>query len=402
VRPHPHRIAVVLELTMEPSSTPFSGACPRRWLRWLYVLATAVFLLLVAARWDARSGFTSLLRFGDDFTDSRLPAVAKLPIVSVPGLGYDGQFYAQLAVEPDPRAPDLQKVLDLPRYRARRILLPWIAHGLSAGNPWWALNVYALLNVGAWLVAAWWLGRRLATEGWRGLAVWTACLFSVGALDSVRFALTDLPAMLTILIAVDLSLRGRKTAAAVLLGAGGMVRETTVLAAPLLLRPWPRDRSSWLAGAARGLIAFLPLALWVGWLLWKMPADTGTGVEGNFDWPGFALGRHLFTCFAAIYTGTMDPRYIFGAIAVLGLAYQSCFVLSRLKQDSVWISVAAPFAVLFWLLGDSVWHGYWAAERALLPLTFAFNLLLLREPRFWWRLILANACLIHGIYRFLP
>jgi len=387
---------------MEPSSIPHSGARPRPWLRCLYVFAVAVFLWLVAARWDARSGFTSLLRFGDDFSDSRLPAVAKLPISSVSGIGYDGQFYAQLAVEPDPRASALQKALDLPRYRARRILLPWIAHGLSAGDPWWALNVYALLNVGAWLVAAWWLGRRVEPEGWRGLAVWTVCLFGVGALDSVRFALTDLPAMLAILIAVDLSLRSRKTAAAVLLGAGGMVRETAVLAAPFLLRPWPRNRNSWLASAARGLIAFLPLALWVGWLAWKMPTDSSVGVEGNFDWPGFALGRHLFTCFNALFSGDIDSRYTFGAAAALGLAYQSCFVLARLKQDSVWISVAAPFAVLFWLLGDSVWHGYWAAERALLPLTFAFNLLLLREPRFWWRLIVANACLIHGIYRFLP
>ena len=386
---------------MEPQ-TPAVDIRPRQWLRWLYLATTVVFILLVAARWDARTGFTSLLRFGDDFSDSRIPTIAKLPVSSVSGIGYDGQFYAQLAVESDPRAPALQKALDLPRYRARRILLPWIAHGLAAGDPWRALNVYAVLNIGAWLAAAWWLGKRVEPEGFRGLAVWIACLFGVGALDSVRFALTDLPAMLAILIAVDLSLRGRRTSAAIVLGLGGLVRETTILAAPLFLRPWPKNRTSWLASAVRGAIVVLPLAIWVGWLMAKMPADVGTGVEGNFDWPGLALGRHLLTCFKALCSGDTDSRYTFGAVAALGLAYQSGFVLSRLKEDSVWISVAVPFAVLFWLLGDAVWHGYWAAERALLPLTFAFNLLLLRERRFWWQFILANACLIHGIYRFLP
>ncbi len=359
------------------------------------------FLLLVAMRWDGRTGFTSLIRFGDNFAQRQIPAVSALPIATVPS-GYDGQFYAQIAVEPDPSSPALQKALDLPRYRVRRIFLPWVAHALGAGDAWRTLNIYALLNVGVWLAVAWWLGRHVRSEGGRGLAVWLACLFSVGALDSVRLSLTDLPTTLVILLAMDLSQRGKRTAAAFLLGLGGLVRETTVLAATLLLPPSPRTRATWLAAAARGAIVILPLAGWIAWLWSKMPPDATAGVGGNIGLPGVALGRYLLRCCTEIAAGNFDSRFTFGAVAALGLTYQSCYVLARIKQDSPWVMMAAPFAVLLWFLGDYVWFGYWAAERALLPLTFAFNLLLLREPRLGWRFILANASVLHGVWRFIP
>lgn len=369
-----------------------------------YIAGALIFISLVSIRWNTRTGFTSLLRFGHDFAPTRIPAVATLPLAEAEGSGYDGQFYAQLAVEPDPSAPPFQKALDLPRYRARRILLPWIAHALGGGDAWRTLNAYALLNVGVWIAAAWWFGRRVITDGGRGFAVWLACLFSIGALDSVRFSLTDLPATLVILFAVDLSLRNKRTWSAVVLGIGGLVRETTILTASLFLQPLPRTWPAWLRAIARGAVVGLPLVGWLGWLWWKMPPDASVGVGGNIDWPGVALGRHLWHCFTEIGRGNFDSRYTFGTVAALGLAYQSCYVLARLKENSPWSAMAAPFAVLFWLLGDYVWHGYWAAARALLPLTFAFNLLLLRDLRngFLWRYILANATVLHGIYRFLP
>ena len=66
------------------------------------------------------------------------------------------------------------------------------------------------------------------------------------------------------------------------------------------------------------------------------------------------------------------------------------------------MSVRVPFALFFFVIGDAVWSGYWAVGRTLLPLTFAFNLLLLRGNFRWWQLVLGNLCLLHAVYRILP
>ncbi|MBS0633312.1 MAG: hypothetical protein JSS11_15480, partial [Verrucomicrobia bacterium] len=66
------------------------------------------------------------------------------------------------------------------------------------------------------------------------------------------------------------------------------------------------------------------------------------------------------------------------------------------------LRLGLPFAVLFWILGDHVWHGYWAVARTMLPLTFAFNRALLAEPRFTRSLIAGNLFVLHSVYRFLP
>jgi len=371
----------------------------------LFYFAAAAFVVAgVLARWRSDTGFSALVRFGHAWDERRLAAVAAHPLAVVPGAGYDGQFYAQLAVDPRVSSPAVQQALDLPQYRARRILLPAIARVLGGGSAWATLNFYALLNLAAWLVLAWRLWRRVAPLGGRGLAVWSACLLGLGALDSVRFALTDLPATLAMFLAVESWETGRKRMAVVWVALGGLTRETSVLAGTLFVPTDRRDARGWLAGGGRALVAALPLLAWSAWLAWELPPDAG-GLAGNFDWPGFALVRHAGICAHAIAGGDFDGRYTFGVVAAIGLAYQAGFVLRRASTagDAVpWVRVGLPFAVLFWFLGDNVWHGYWAVARACLPLTLAFNLLLPADRHFWWRLALGNAFLVHGIVRFMP
>lgn len=64
--------------------------------------------------------------------------------------------------------------------------------------------------------------------------------------------------------------------------------------------------------------------------------------------------------------------------------------------------MSLPFALLFWILGDAVRHGYWAVARACLPMTIAYNLTLPRDRSFAWRWVFGNVCLLHAIWRFLP
>jgi hypothetical protein len=92
--------------------------------------------------------------------------------------------------------------MDLPAFRARRILFSWTAYALGLGRPAWIIQVYALQNVVCWLLLAWLLARWIPPDTLRGLALWTACLFSHGLLWSVRFALLGGPSLLLIACAV--------------------------------------------------------------------------------------------------------------------------------------------------------------------------------------------------------
>ena len=93
-------------------------------------------MLRVAQAYDARTGFTSLIWFGDRFAPTRLAVLETIPVFTYESSdGFDGQFYAQIAVAGNPFAADVQRALDLPSYRARRILLPVAAHAVGAGPP---------------------------------------------------------------------------------------------------------------------------------------------------------------------------------------------------------------------------------------------------------------------------
>lgn len=362
-------------------------------------LAAVLFVVgCVAACWHAGTGFTSLLRFGHAFDGRRLPAVEKLPVAVVPGPGYDGQFYAQLAVQPDVTSPEIQHALDLPAYRARRILLPLIAHIAGAGDPWLTLQSYALINPLCWLLLAWCWWRWLPEHGARGTVVWLLCLLSLGTLDSIRFSLTELPMLLCLVLAVR-ALEGKRPAlAALAFTAAGFIRETALFALAAFQPTGPATRRrAWLTAA----VCAAPVALWCLLLIHLSPS-AAAGVSGNFDWPGFALARHLGTCTGELLHGNFDSRYLFGLIGALCLAYQSIWVLCRLRTTDPWLRLGLPFAVLFWILGDHVWHGYWAVARTMLPLTFAFNRALLAETRFTRPLIAGNLFVLHSVYRFLP
>src|SRR5262245_5452010 len=114
--------------------------------RHAYWIAGLLFTVLVLAKFDRQSGFTNLIRFGDKWQERRLAVLQHLPVAMVPdSSGYDGQFYAQIALDPTLRDPQLTQAVDLPAYRARRILIPAAAAILGLGNPWWTLQAYALL-----------------------------------------------------------------------------------------------------------------------------------------------------------------------------------------------------------------------------------------------------------------
>ncbi|HVS51220.1 MAG TPA: hypothetical protein VHD62_02600 [Opitutaceae bacterium] len=360
----------------------------------LRALAIAFVVVCFALRWDGSTGFTSLMRFGEKNVERRLPALQTLPVANARAYGYDGQFYAQLAVEPHVTNPDLVRALDKPSYRARRILLPLVAHALGGGRPWLVLQVYALLNLAAWLWLAAVLWRLLPPGDWRANAAWLAILLGVGALDSVRLGLTDLPAALFLVLAVRAMELGRSARAALWSLGAGFTREVSLLGLAVLRRHEKRRT------LALRLAVALPVLAWCAWLAWRLPGPLGN--EGNIDFPAVAFARALARNFSLIASGTIDPQRVFGILGGLGLAAQTIFVAGRARAfaGDVWLRLALPFAALFWLIGADPWLDYRAVARDCLPLTIAFNVLWARRAGAHPLWLFANIAAVDGVMRF--
>jgi hypothetical protein len=387
------------------TSGPGSGAARRAPPgRWVPPALAALFVFgMVAARWDARTGFTSLLSFGGPKFEQRLPVLRDLPIAVGNDTGYDGQFGAQLAVAPDPRTPEIRAALDNPAYRARRIFLSWTAYVIGGSKPWRVLQVYALQNLAIWAGLAWLVWRQLRpTSDLRAVAIWACCMLTVGTLDCVRLSLSDLFAVLMLALAVWAVAKGRPWTAAGALAVAGLTREASLLGGTVLWPAHAAGKRERLLAAARVACAAAPLLAWMAWLACTVSRN-GTFGRNNIDWPFAAFIRHCSECATHLARGDLDSRQSFGLIGALGLAGQSLHLLLKPRFSEPWWRIGAGFALLFWFLGDEVWKGYWAAARALLPMTFAFNILAPDDRRFWARMTIANAGLVlHGIWRMLP
>ncbi len=370
--------------------------------RQAYWVASLLFAALVLAKFSPQTGFTSLIRFGETWQDRRLSAMKPLPVATVPkSNGYDGQFYAQVALDPLLRSPELERVLDAPAYRARRVLVPAAAALVGLGSPWRTLQIYALLNVVCWFALGWLLRASIDTMDWIGFARWAGCMFSMGVLDSVRQSLIDLPALLLLSLAIRAYAQSRATRPTLLLALGNLAKESTLVGTVALygdglVVSTRRNRSLFAIFAAA-----VPLGVWSLYVLHRFSGSSASEGLGNFTWPFLGLLTEAKLCLHELLAGNFDGRFAFGLLAIVGLLIQAIVLWRTPQFKSPWWRVGAAYSLLLPFLGLWVWSGYWAACRVVLPLTVAFNLLLPAKRSFWPLWTIGNLTLLHAIWRFL-
>jgi hypothetical protein len=368
-------------------------------LRFAYWLAALLFAGLVAAKFNPETGFTSLIRFGETWNDRRLPQLRSVPIaVASDSSGYDGQFYAQIALDPLLRDPRTASALDAPMYRARRILTPLVAGLLGFGSPWWTIQIYALLNVAGWFGLAWLLRSEISGADWKSFARWFGCLFGMGVLESVRQSLVDLPALLLLVLAVKAARRTDNRSTTLWLALANLAKESSLIAGiALLFSPRPN-----IGHAGRILaIAAAPLVAWSVYAGFRFHDTPGSSGAGNFTWPLWGAIQQLVLSGREVLSGNFDTRHTFALVAVVGFGLQASVLWRNRETGSSWWRIGAAYSVLLLFLGPWVWSGYWAVCRAVLPMTIAFNLLLPADRRFWPLWTLGNLTLLHAIWRFL-
>lgn len=363
-----------------------------------YGAAMALFLVSIAQFHRPGTGFTFLINFGDQFGSQRLPAVSDAePYIHANSPGYDGQFYAQMAVDPLLRDRRIDQALDWPPYRARRILFSWTAYLLGLGRPVWILKAYALQNIVAWVLLALLLLRWFPPTSARHFAAWFGCLFGSGLLGSVRFGLLECPSMLLLALAIAAVERGRPWIAAGVVAAAGLGRETNLLSAGMLANSPRWTKAAALAAAGQMLLVVLPLTLWIGYLGLLYPSAAPIGAS-NLSLPLVDYVAKWQTTLNDLRVDGLQSFARFSLWAIVALTVQAAFLLAHRDWTSPWWRAGIGYVAILACLGPAVWEGVpGAAIRVLVPLSFAFNVLVTSSRWFWPLVVAGNLSALHGL-----
>lgn len=302
----------------------------------------------------------------------------------VHGIGYDGQWFFYLAHDPFLRAPDPEAFLDLPAYRAARILYPLLAWLLALGQPAaipWALLAVNLLAVLGGTLACLDVLRRLGASRWLALGY----AFSPPVMIGVSASLAEPTALALVAGGVALALRRHHWLAGAVLALAVLAREPSMLV-PAGFGLYALARREWQRGAAY----LLPLAVPVGWhlvILARLGVLPSAQSPDNFGMPfggayyrlGLLLGWH-----PPLLGEPGPPTTNVMAEVVIILASAAIILVGLLKV----LERRDAFAWLLWLqaalalgTGPLVWADLYSYGRVLGLLYLTFGLMLLTAPR---------------------
>lgn len=363
----------------------------------LYIFAVVFMLARFAELRSPEVGYAWLPRFGAHFHERKSEEFKQTRHLITSEYGYDGQFYAQLALDPTLSDPATKRAVDNPIFRARRILFSATAYVAGGGDPDRALQAYSAQNIAFWLLTALLLLYWLPPTNWQNALRYLALLYTAGLVNSLTHALLDGPAMALVLLGILLAERRRDTAGALVLGLAGLGKETSIFAASGLGLPGPRDRRAVAAWMLRLAIVAAPLLAWFLYLRSQVDSSKGSIGARNFDWPLAGWWEAAERLVGRIGTEGWLPYNYLTVLFLAALPIQALCILARPQLKSLWWRVGAVYAAFSLVLGFAVWEGVvGAAARVVLPLTFAFNILHPRGLRWLPLLILGNALAFVG------
>jgi hypothetical protein len=379
---------------------------------WVFALlgagALAVLLSTYIRIWSPDYGITRLIVIGHEFNQRGLDVYRATPKYMEPyppdRWGFDGQHYAQLALDPLLRDPKIKQAIDNPVYRSHRILMPWLAWLGGLGRPFWVLNVYAGLNLVFWFGFAVMMAVLFRPYGWAGVAGFAAMLLTCGILLSMRSSLTDFPAFVLMTLAIMIGDRG----GAGVLALAALTREVSVLGLAALVEikpPWLKalKKNFWL-----GLIAIGPMLLWFGYIAWRLRMQAALESSWYLDWPLRAMGRKLGEFIVVASQGGIQWAQFYkdyelhALLTIIATLTQCIYLLThRAWENRVW-RLAAVFVPFFLCISYPSWENHFNVTRHALPITLGFNLVLAMRPnrRWLWWFLLGNCFVPYGVLEF--
>lgn len=356
-----------------------------------YFVVVASFLWVFSQFHVPGKGFTYVLMFGDQRSAFYLPELRAIDYYEMENsYGYDAQHYAQIAMRPNLEDPELARAVDNLPYRARRILLSWVAYGLAGGDPVVALHIFSLQNIVAWVLLALIMLRWFPPNSLQNFIRWSGVLLSFGLCFSIRGGLVDGPSLLLIAIAMLMLERRQAWGAAGVLAMAGLGKETNILGAAALADPTARGSRRWLSMILQGALVVAPLAVWMIYLTAALGSGGGAGAR-NFAPPLEGFFVKWFETVGQLISEGYSSIGLWSLVMILSLTVQLLYFVLRPRWTDPWWRVGAAYSVLLVFLGGAVWEGYpYAASRVLLPMTLAFNVLVPRTRAWLLPLLLGN------------
>lgn len=276
--------------------------------------------MILFSGFDSKDGFLQLIHFGQKFEAHRLAEVQPFVPSELTPWGYDGQFYAQIAIDPSLKHEGLRQAtygeLD---YRARRIGLPLLAFCLGMGDPFLILHSYAILNGVFWILLLITLHIHGYLNTFKGFLLTLSVLWTTGTLTSLARALPDLPAVVFVVWAF---IAKSQIKASIFLGCSALFKETAILSILRVLLP---------------------------------TSPTSSGYS------------------------RMIRQWIFSFLMI-----QAIYLLLHCNSRSPVWNAGIGFVLLFLFLGPNVWGEQYAYSRVLLPLTVSFNFLIHKNNTIKW------------------
>ncbi|HOW98965.1 MAG TPA: hypothetical protein P5567_12900 [Kiritimatiellia bacterium] len=305
-------------------------------------------------------------------------------------VGYDGQMFLTVALDPLLANPGTRAALDNPRYRYRRILFPVLGYALSLGQraliPWMLVLINGVCFVSVTMVTA----RLLESLGQPA----RAALFALGIPGfwcALLLTTSELLAGLLFALALFCYGRERHGWTAVFFGLAGLTHETMLIVIGTLAFPLAGQRK-W---RAAGILALgsLPAVLWNLFILWKLPpAGSTTGLVASFSWPGAGIAQKVLTIARGPFSakGLFDSATFlllavtFGLLVIAflqerrsrfilpcALAYLGFFTLSKMHLIAYYIDFLRVFSNAVFLLIPALAWG--AGRRATSTLLLAWS-----------------------------
>lgn len=262
-----------------------------------------VLIVLGYLYWGKFSGnITGFFRIGSVLSLS--PYLNPEQVFIFPGeIGYDGQQFLSLALDPGLQNPDTLAALDHPSYRYRRILYPLLGHLLGLGNP--ALIPYAMVAINAitivllvWIISLYFK----SASYYPGQALFVLCIPGVWMVLSLSTA--DLLSSLFLITAIYGYVQRKPSLTAIALGLGCLTRETMLLSwlGIGLVSLWERRKEM----IFPLLISPIPAVLW-NLSVFNRHLPGHSGVSANFGFPFLGIGQK----FAALLHNGFTPKNLF-------------------------------------------------------------------------------------------
>ena len=288
-------------------------------------------------------------------------------------VGYDGEFYYDLAAHPEISA-DVRQAFGQAEYRVQRIAYPALAAAAAIGRrdvlPWTLLAVNLLAAVALTLAMAQW-SNGVGRSGWWALAIGLA----PGVLLCLLRDLTDVVGLAALVAGLASWAAGRWQLASIGLVIAVLSRETALLALVAIGYDAVRRREAgdrapgvrWVLGAP-----FLAFVVWETYATSRfggtLPLTTAPG--SLWQPPGAGLVEQLGPL------ARQSPAHAAWDLAFAALTAAAVVAaLAQVAHSRDWVVLlAGAQAVLTALFGSVFWTDHWSFTRATLPL---FALLLM-------------------------